>query len=95
MAMGGGSTATLGSWKLPEQDDSIMKHRFPDHPFVRESMECPLCGSIKVYGHIACDDCFQEVWARGDADTQNDAEDRLDAAEAEHAMNNSQFGVGS
>ena len=69
--------------------------RRTDHPFVRESWECPLCGARKAQGHVACETCFQEVWANGNEHQRIDAEEQLDEAEARHSSDTGQFGVGS
>lgn len=71
-----------------------MNH-FPDHPFVREAIECPICGGSKRGGRIACGDCFQEIWGAGSDDQRAEAEERLDTAEEQHIQDNSQFGVGA
>lgn len=66
---------------------------FPDHPFVRESWECPECGATKRAGLVACDECFLNIWGAGTDDQRTEAEERLDAAEEQHI--NSYFGVGA
>jgi hypothetical protein len=31
-----------------------------DHPYVRRSLECPLCGCNKPFGLVACWPCYNE-----------------------------------
>lgn len=63
-----------------------------DHPFVRECQECPFCGKTKPRSGLACWRCFNELLKDGVGD---DAQQTLDAAEAQHRQDNSQFGVGA
>ncbi len=70
-------------------------NRFPDHPFVREAIECPLCGSPKKVGHVACYECGVANWTDGTEMERHDAELLLDAAEEQHAADNEQFRVGA
>ena len=70
-------------------------NRFLDHPFVRKSIDCPICGGSKRSGRISCDDCFEEIWGAGDEDQRAEAEEQLDAAEDQHVQDNGLSGVGS
>lgn len=71
-----------------------MRNRFPDHPFTRESWECPICGSTKRAGLVACDECFLGIWGDGTADQRAEAEEQLDAAEQQHVQDNGINGMG-
>ena len=69
--------------------------RLPDHPFIRESWECPLCGADKQSRHIACTGCFEDIWGRGTDDERAEAEERLDAAEDQYVQDNGFNGMGA
>lgn len=69
--------------------------RFPDHPFVREAWECPICGATKRPGLVACDECFLSIWGSGTEDQRAEAEDQLDAAEAQRVADNGFGGMGA
>ncbi len=50
-----------------------------DYPYIRASTECPLCGTAKARGLIACWPCFREIKLQ-----VNNAEGFLVLAEAQH-----------